>query len=482
MAKRTRVDEIIAVATSSNSTAENNEDLTTQNGNKKTKKREWLINKKDEFMLTYANTYHILTKPMVEKMLLNNGQVKHFIICIEKCHNTDDHEHIHAYVKMYRKFTTDDKRYFDVFNDGFNNESHSNHPNIKYKGDSCFGKAKRGDQATYDMIKYVLKEDTEVIANWDYNAWLEWFELHSKKDTRKVTIPFFEWVHEDPKPLQEDVYERIRGKQEWFQNYLDYFLQINGMIKNEFPSERGIVLEPDFNLKFYIPKQIKDWINAFEDWWKNGQPNERFKGLWITGCTRSAKTSLVATLGPHNYFPNVWNMENFGNKAKFNFFDDQDLIFETLEDFRYFKGFVGSQKVITISGKYKKPRTVLNGIPCIWCSNMRFEDQCKSEEVRDFVRNNMVIYELGKYDLRKDNYPDSRTMNGMYWSDYDPKDSYYYFLKEIEKTTDWDKYSRIQENESTDSSVNVEPPTSPVVEIDDGAEIELLDGSPESIN
>lgn len=191
-------------------------------------------------MLTYANTYHILTKPMVEEMLLKNGEVKYFIICIEKCHNTDDHEHIHAYIKMFHKLSTRDKRYFDVFDNAFNNDSHSNHPNIKYKGDRCFGKAKRGDQATYDMIKYVLKEDTEVIANWDYNAWLEWFELHSKKDTRKVTIPFFEWVHEDPKPLQEDVYERIRGKQEWFQNYLDYFLQINGMIKNEFLAKEAL--------------------------------------------------------------------------------------------------------------------------------------------------------------------------------------------------------------------------------------------------
>lgn len=477
MVKRARIDDIIA--TTVDLTKQLTE--TTSSENKK-KKYEFFINKKDEFMLTYANTYHILTKLMVKNTLDNLDAIERYIICIEKCHNTDDHEHIHVYLKMRnKKFSTRDKRYFDVFNDGFNNESHSNHPNIKYKGDYCFGKAKRGDQATYDMIKYVLKEDTEVLSNWDYNAWLEWFELHSKKDTRKVTIPFFEWVHEDPKPLQEEIYERIRGNQEWFQNYLDYFLQINGMIKNEFPSERPVLLEPNFELKFYIPKEIKDWINAFEDWWKNGKPGERFKGLWITGCTRSAKTSLIATLGPNNYFPNIWNMENFRNNSKFNFFDDQDWIFETIEDFKLFKGFVGSQNVITIGGKYKKPKTVTNGIPCIWCSNMRFEDQCKSKEVRDFIRNNMIVYELGRYDLRKNNYPNSKTLGGMGWSDYDPKDSYYYFLKEIEKTTNWDKY-RIQEEESTNSSLNVEPPTSPIVPIEDGAEIKLLDGSSESSN
>eukprot|EP00833_Pecoramyces_ruminatium_P007486 jgi/Orpsp1_1/1181518/evm.model.c7180000077485.1 len=35
----------------------------------KKSKREWFINAKDEFMLTYANTYEILTKSMVECML-----------------------------------------------------------------------------------------------------------------------------------------------------------------------------------------------------------------------------------------------------------------------------------------------------------------------------------------------------------------------------------------------------------------------------
>lgn len=43
MAKRTRVDEIIAVATSSNSEGQNNDGLTTQNGNKKQKRMNFLL-------------------------------------------------------------------------------------------------------------------------------------------------------------------------------------------------------------------------------------------------------------------------------------------------------------------------------------------------------------------------------------------------------------------------------------------------------
>lgn len=75
----------------------------------------------------------------------------------------------------------------------------------------------------------------------------------------------------------------------------------------------------------------------------------------------------------------------------------------------------------------------------------------------------MVVVELGDYDLKGENYPKSSTISGMYWSDYDPKDSYYYFMKEIEKTTDWDKFNRV----TTPISTDVEPPTSPIRPFDD---------------
>ena len=472
MAKRS-TSEILEVATTVARALESNNPSKKA---KKTKKNNFFINHKEEFMLTWANTYDKLTKEMVEQMLAGKDKVEKFIISIEKCHSTDDHEHIHAYVKMTEKFSTRDHRCFDVYSSLFDNETHSNHPNIKYKGDTIFGKAKKGDKATYDMMKYVIKEDKEPISNFDYQTWMDSFVALGEKDTRRVIIPFYEWIHEKKMPLQEEVYRRIKNNPEWYQNYIDYFLQINSLIKQDFPTEIEMELEPNWDLMFYIPKPIQDWINGFEDWWK--KPYDRPKGLWITGCTRSAKTSLIACLGPNNYFPNVWNFDNFTPGKKFNFFDDQDLVFESMEDFRYFKGFCGGQKMITISGKYKKPKTVVNNIPCIWCSNMRFEDQVKDIATRNFIKENMVIVELGNYDLKKVNYPPRTTINGMYWTDFDPKCTYYYYLKMIEKTTDWDKYNYKEEEHQ---SVVVEPPTSPIQEINDDDTIDLLesDGSSE---
>lgn len=448
MVKRNSTEAILDVACSVA------KELVTFSPKKKAKKskNDFFINHKDEFMLTYANTYNILTKIMVEEMLKSKNNIEKYIISLEHCHNTDDHEHIHVYLKLKSKFSTRDKRCFDVFSSLFNNESHSNHPNIRYKGDSCFGKAKKGDQATYDMVKYVTKEDKEPLSNWNWQEWLEWFELNGKKDTRKVKIPFFDWVHEEPIPLQEEVYRRIRENRDLYQNYLDYFLQINSMIKQDFPTELPCLLTPDFDLKFYIPKKIKDWIDYFEDWWKS--PFDRCKGLWITGCTRSAKTSLIATLGPNNYFPNVWNYDNFNEGRKFNFFDDQDVVFESMEDFRYYKGFVGAQKVITISGKYKKPKTVNNNIPCVWCSNMSFHDQVKDVSTRKFIEDNMIIVELGQYDLKKINYPPKHTITGLYWDDYDPKDSYYYFIKNLEKEKQNTSSSFVIINDNDDNNLD----------------------------
>lgn len=429
----------------------------------KKSKKEFFINNKDEFMLTYANTYEILTKDMVEQMLKTKDIVEKYIICLEHCHNTDDHEHIHVYLKLNKHLCTTDKRIFDVYSSLFTNETHSNHPNIRYKGDKIFGgKAKKGDQATYDMVKYVTKEDKEVLSNWKWEEWLEWFELNGKKDTRKVKIPFFDWIHEEPLPLQQEVYRRIRDNQEYYQNYLDYFLQINSMIKQDFPTELPFQLNPDWDQTFYIPKAIADWIDYFEDWWK--APFDRCKGLWITGATRTGKTSLISTLGPFNYFPNVWNMENWSAGKKFNFFDDQDIVFNSMEDFRYFKGFVGAQKVLTISGKYKKPKTVDNNIPCVWCSNMTLEEQVKDLATRNFIKENMVVVELGQYDLKKVNYPPKSTITGLFWEDYDPKNSYYYFIKNLElekkKNNNLENSFIINCIENIDSSLIVEPDSS----------------------
>ena len=421
------------------------------------KSNEIYINNKRELILTYANTYGILSKSMVEMMLKKTHAAFEYIICLEKCHNTDDHEHIHVYLNWTNKsrFKSNDVRVFDVYDERFTNETKSNHPNIKGKLE--FGNRKKG---SYNMIKYVLKEDKEVISNFDYIQRLKDLDSTSRKETPNASlIPFFDWIHENPVPTQEEVRERIRGNQEWYNTYINLFLNINGVIKHEFPIRNPPRVIPNFDYEYYIPLDLFKWIEEFENWVEKRY--QRPRGLWITGKSRTGKTSLCASLGPYNYFPNIWDMSNFNEGSWYNFFDDQDIIFDSPEAFRYFKPFIGSQDVMTLTDKYKAKRTVTNGIPCIWCSNMRFEEQVTDATTRSYIKKNMVIVELGDYDLLGNNKPPKYTISGLLWKDWYPKASYYYlnYISNIESSNE-----NLNE-EAGVSSLNVEPPTSPILPI-----------------
>lgn len=412
------------------------------------------INNKREFMLTYANTYGILSKDMVEMMLKERHPGFEYIICLEKCHNTDDHEHIHVYLNWTGKnrFKSNDLRVFDVYDDRFTNESKSNHPNIKGKLE--FGNRKKG---SYNMIRYVLKEDNEVLSNFDYEQRLKDLKGKSKRETPDASIiPFFDWIHENPVPTQEEVRERIRGNIDWYNTYINIFLNINGVIKHEFPIRNPPKVTPKFDYEYTIPLDLYKWIEEFENWVQVRY--QRPRGLWITGKSRTGKTSLCASLGPYNYFPNIWDMSNFNEGAWYNFFDDQDIIIDSPEAFRYFKPFIGSQEVMTLTDKYKAKRTVTNGIPCIWCSNLRFEEQVTDASTRAYIKKNMVVVELGEYDLLG-NHPPSHTISSLLWKDWYPKASYYYLNYVSNVLTD--NQALNDEANGTDS-LNVEPPTSPL--------------------
>ena len=93
---------------------------------------------------------------------------------------------------------------------------------------------------------------------------------------------------------------------------------------------------------------------------------------------------------------------------------------------------------------------------------MTFDEQVKDKATRDFIKDNMVIVELGQYDLIKKNYPPKNTITGLYWDDYDPKDSYYYFIKDLKKTDNgtFIVNDSLEIVNSNINSLNVEPSSS----------------------
>lgn len=101
-------------------------------------------------------------------------------------------------VDFINSFFSRKVRYFDVFSDKYDNESHSNHPNIRYKGENDEVKD------IELMVKYVLKEDEEPLSNFDFHKELKeleekGLEKNNKKDKNyrsKDVIPLFQWVNE----------------------------------------------------------------------------------------------------------------------------------------------------------------------------------------------------------------------------------------------------------------------------------------------
>ncbi|KAL6611532.1 hypothetical protein U3516DRAFT_551354 [Neocallimastix sp. 'constans'] len=355
MTKRTANCLEIATAVAKDCATAYKDDSSSNKKMKKSKKREWFINNKKELLLTYPDTRNILTKEMVVEMLNGSQKSLKFIVSKEKSHKNGEHDHIHAHLWFDKAYSTEDIRCFDVFDNRFDNESHSMHPNIRFKSDPDFGPGIKG---TRKMILYVTKEDQEPLSNWDWQAWLD---LHPEQvranhgRRERINIPFFEWVHEDPVPTQDIIRERIRNNQDYYSEYVTNFLNYNNLIKAEFPLEQRAIIIPNFDLLYYIPKEIKDWIQEFEAW-KISDKQDRAKGIWVTGKSKTGKTSLFTTLSlAISYFPNIWNIDNIVPESEVNLFDDQDIIFNDWEDFRWFKGFVGAQKVLTGNWEIFKP-------------------------------------------------------------------------------------------------------------------------------
>lgn len=82
-----------------------------------------------------------------------------------------------------------------------------------------------------------------------------------------------------------------------FNIYVNAFINMNmnSLIKHEFPESNQPLVIPNFDFIFYIPNKLNEWILYFYTWVQ--QHFDGPKGLWLTGVSKSGKTSLCATLG-----------------------------------------------------------------------------------------------------------------------------------------------------------------------------------------
>ncbi|OUM58160.1 hypothetical protein PIROE2DRAFT_16639 [Piromyces sp. E2] len=113
----------------------------------------------------------------------------------------------------------------------------------------------------------------------------------------------------------------------------------------------------------YLLNNIKD-NNNFQKSWENFVKlfPERPCSCYIQGDAACGKTSVIACFSSFSYWCNGWNYDSYEPRKSFNFFDDYDGAsgngsWEST-DFVYLKPWLGCQQVVSISGKYKTPKTI----------------------------------------------------------------------------------------------------------------------------
>ena len=367
---------------------------------------------------------------------------------------------------VYRYIEKNDKNedeYHYSFTNIPNSEYYTSaHPNIKFKGDKDPDWVEKCKD-TLSMMKYVTKQtQTTPKELWKIESNFEWEEEIKKLENMPKLIMKFYRLDKDGEKIIESRSDNLEYCfTSWLRNQLTSTTKSIDEIKNEIMNDddlfyiyskrknnwNSVIAEfckirdsekpkPNWDRKYILPRLLYDFIQYLDNWVKQFYQAEtdekgfklnlpeRPKGLWLTGKSRSGKTSLCTTLGSFSYFNNMWNLLNYSYNNSYNLMDDYKGTMDT-EEFTSIKGWIGAQYTFTVSDKFIKKVNIVNGKPLIWLSNKPLNKQVTDEDDRDYVRKNMTVIELGDYDLYTPK--DTRSIGGYTnWIEWDPKSTWYY--------------------------------------------------------
>lgn len=445
--------------------------MSTKSNSKKTK---FFINNKKEFLVTYAHTYWgALTAEHICDFYDKFG-FWDYIVGVEQGHDALDHEHAHVYLKykgpVRSGFSTRTETCWDIqliFNEELTSKFISDdwpknkngnkittaHPNIRFKGDKEDPNCKN----SYTMVDYVTKQrkelekkDWKIYSNFDWESYLNELESKYRKCEKKTQremftekeMEFCEWLRknilDNPTKtkfeIEKEILEDSKLAYIFMSKHINYKSVLNDYFKN-----KPINKPPRVWNKFWVPLKMKealDYLNNFVMMWHLGQVKDgaRPRPIFVSGPGGCGKTSLFASIGDFCYWCNSWNFANYESKPSYNIFDDydgnEDSKNNSINDgWNYIKPWVGGQHVVSISGKFKAPMTVINNRPCVFISNYRFEDRF-GEAAQKYWRDvGGFIIDLPD-NIKLFEKPDRRTIGGYTnWVEYDTRNTWYYLNK-----------------------------------------------------
>lgn len=254
----------------------------------------------------------------------------------------------------------------------------------------------------------------------------------SKEDHLENEKAFCELIrnifHQNPGITKSEVISIIENDTNYYFVYASKYLNYNKLINDSFKNKPKNKIHVDWNLKFWVPNKLYDYLMWLNDWvrkWTEGKEEceRRPKGLVLIGGSRTGKSSLMATLGDYVYFKNIWSSDNWEYLPPYTIMDDMDAADEGKGlSFSWFKPWFGAQDSITITDKYRPKEDISNGKPLIWLNNFKITETFKSEAAQDYIKKNMVYVNIGNRPL----WQKPTGMEIYEYKEFDPKTTWYY--------------------------------------------------------
>lgn len=389
--------------------------------------KKFLISHRKELLITYPCNYgERINKEIIYNFLINlkNKKNENYfdkILVGEEKGKKKERQHWHCWVHSNLKdgINTRNERFFDIpFGEtiqwtiatGETKLITGAHPNIRFKGDKSVNYCKD----TKGMIQYCTKEDQEPTSNFNWKSFMENVNNeHKQSKKEKLEMEFTKFLKTEIESglTKEDLIKKIYKNDDYFYIYSSKYLNYSKFINEEFKKNTSSKPVPNYG-KYWLPKDlitylkyldnyIKLWnqflisdiekTKNFHDSWANFVKlnPERPMSLYIQGDACCGKTSLISCFKDFSYWCNGWNYENYEQRRSFNFFDDYDGTSGAgnweATDFVYLKPWLGCQQVISISGKYKMPKTIENHKPCVFISNKKKEQRFPNESDRNYL-------------------------------------------------------------------------------------------------
>lgn len=255
--------------------------------------------------------------------------------CIAQEDHADGGQHYHVVAHNPKSFRTRNPRYFDIA-DG----ARTYHGNYQ----ACRDVRKTLDYVRKDEL---YSEDLGPLAAYGEKAgtWADVFKCSNYDEACEKVLYSYprDWAISG---------ERIRAN-----------------LKYHFPDPAYTMPPPTYSANDFanVPNELTDWV---ENELLSDKP--RKQSLILCGPTRTGKSSWARSLGVHLYQMSALTPSSLLEKGEEKYVILDDFEQQTIEKSQLgscYKAIIGCQPFITLYDKYKPPKQIQWGIPCIWLCN-----------------------------------------------------------------------------------------------------------------